>query len=875
MSATWLQALRAYVSRKGPPSTLASRRRLYDNVAQTHLTVHRGERLRADGLAVLREARWALLRDGTTNEKADLLEHILESLAQASEIVTYEGSTSVRSSITSSSSSGTPSTQRISSPSSSPSQNLSERHQLLLEQVQCLVEAKVAEIPLTARHYRYPLRSPLLAEVSPELPLLLLDELARPPPVAAPPQAGKDARVRTPEWEAQVDCGASLAGAGHVREALALCGEDGRMFRAVLQRVARQRRDGWRRAWALAEAVPMERVIGVATPPSSAAASSSSGYSEDWLRGVLEAVQLRLRAAPPPPPRSNREDEQGGGADAARDDDGAQLFAWVNQVRELVMSPGATAASAAIEKIEARQAHALRRAQRLVMDTYLSACPPRRWREVVGVVLELKAARRRCLSPSSSTAEEKDAAEHGLENEAAEAKPADREGAHMYPVLRGDDDDDVVSAGRLLALLQFAQQPWMTLLFFYGNPLDLLAASALEQQRDARQKSMAWSVKDEDVQLVVEQLIRQAKEAGRLCVASGALLHARDVRHAAVYNHAMAGLASTGHMHDAMLFYDAMPVTCVNAYTHWGVLQIFLQPNSSHTVASALESAANYAGCLRALKRLVGLFSSSPAIRSAAASPSPPHVEADESGRSFTRDQANVWESMALWAALRRDADTALLCATHAPESCRYVHLIALIAAANENQLHAVSAILRQLGGSRRTTRKELCLAAAVVAAYFPLVRGGGDGAPPPTPATRPELASMYDDLTRVLGSSVGHQQTRMDEVVHLLIDYAVGVQRRRGVPVAPADAQTALQDVLVKANILSSTMDLVRLGRAPPEQQGNGHADDDRTTAVWRTVARLLQSIGSQQNLSVARAAPALVSAGVSAEVAIDLLPV
>ncbi|KPI83658.1 hypothetical protein ABL78_7297 [Leptomonas seymouri] len=887
MSATWIQALRAYMARRGPPSTLASRRRLYDHVAQTHLAVHRGERLRADSLAVLREARWALLRDGTTSEKAALLEHILRSLSLASESVTYEGSAapssdrrSRRGNSASSSHSmqcaqqGTPSSPTAAASSdSSPLHNLKESHQLLLEQVQCLVEAKVSEIPLTARHYRYPLRSPLLAEVSPELPLLLLDEISRQPHADAQQQKATAADTPTPDWAAQVECGASLAGAGHIREALALCSDDGLMFRTVLQRVAWQRRDGWRRAWALAEAVPMERVICVAAPGSPA--SSSTRYSEDWLRGVLEAVQLRARATPPQraQARSSGEAEQDkGNGGAAPADDSEQLFVWVGQLRKLILSASAMAGAG---QVETRQRHALRKAQRLVMDAYLSVCPPSRWREAVGVVLEMKAA----LLRASSCAEA-NVAEQYPKGRATDAQPEDNDRTHAHPVLRSDSDVDVVSAGRLLALLQFAQQPWMTLLFFYGNPLHLLAASAPsgQQQRGARETPSVWSVKKEEVRLVVENLVREAKETERLPVACGALFHHRDVHHAAVYNHAMAALAATGHTNEAMQFYATLPAACANTYTHWGVLHIFLQPNSPYTAAAALSSSTNYGHCHRALSRLAPTLPSAHAATDAAAPSSPSCLSTEEKEGSFTRDQANVWESMALWAALRRDTSTALLCATHAPGSCRYVHLIAMIAAANENRFHCMNTVLRQLCGSPRTTRKELCLAAAVVAVYYPLDHSGGGKAHQLTSATTPELVSAYDALACTLGKSVCGQQACMDEVVQLLIDDVVSLRRRRGAPVAPEDVQTALQDVLVKARILNSTMDLVRLGcpkgGATSTQRGGDAVDDGSATAVWRTVARLIQSVGSQQKVSVARAAPAFVSAGASAEVAIDLLP-
>lgn len=846
MFASWIQALRAYVARQGPPSTLASRHQLYDQLARTHLAVLQGEqRLRPDSLAVLREARWALLRDGTTREKADLLEHILKSLSRASDVVTYESTTAATRSRSHESGGQHSRTRRgdASSPSSSAnatpassSQNLSERHQLLLEQLQCLVEAKVADIPLTARHYRYPLRSPLLAEVSPELPLLMLEELARQPQPSTQRQAvcdGQsqaaltgvdDARASAAEWEARVDCGASLAGAGHVHEALDLCGDDGRMFRAVLQRVARQRRDGWRAAWTLAEAVPMERVAGVAAASPSSSATPSS-YSEDWLRGVLEAVRLRFRAAPPRRPQSLRDDDGARPHEVQQEshprdtDESEQLFAWVDQLRQLLMAPRAKQARP--------PTYALQRAQRLVMDAYLAVCPPRRWRKAVGVVLELKASQSLNRTRSGGG---------------------------------GSDDDDVVSAGRLMALLQFAQQPHMTLLFFYGNPLDVCVAC---------NQGKEWSVSNDVVQLAVERLVHGAAAANRLSVATGALLSERDVHHAAVYNHAMGALAAIGRHAEAMLFYDTMPVACVNAYTHWSVLQAFLQPNSASSVAAALESTANYEHCQRALKRLVCTTSNTSTPTTTASPSFSSRGEEELEETSFTRDQANVWESMTLWAALRRDADTALLCATHAPPSCRYARLIALIAAANMGNGAAVHDVLRQLCRARHTTHKELCLAAAATALYYPMMLAHSQ-----VSAATPALVPMYDELTHALGRNVGHQQARMDEVVQLLIDYAVSLQRRRALPLAADGTQAALQDVLVKAKILNSTMDLVRLGSPQQQRHSDGEGGSGDATAVWRTVARLIQSVGSQQDLSVAHAAPALVSAGAPAEMAIDLLP-
>lgn len=822
MSASWVQALRAFAARAGPPSTLASRQRLYDLVAQTHLTVRRGERVRASGdLAVLREARWMLLRDGTTGEKAQLLEHIMKTLAEASGVLTYEASAPVGrdapqqrgrdASGSRAGSSGGSSLASSSSSSSARPQHTSLRHQLLLEQVQCLVEAKVSEIPLTARHYRYPLRSPLLAEVSPELPLLLLDDLAQHPRRAAATPA---------DWEAQVDCCASLAGAGHTREALALCGDDGRVLRAALPRLSRQHRDGWRRAWALAAAVPAERIT---------AGSGGAAYSEDWLRGVLEAAQLRSRATI-------------GGSDESE-----AAFAWVDELRRRIEQQARESAAAGSTPLSSQQRYALRRAQRLVGETYLALCPPSHWREAVGVVLARKATAAETQSPASG----------------------DHDGSAA----------DAVSAGRVMALLLHAEQPWMVLLFFYGDPLALYSAAAPEQSQrhkttSATRAASAWTAEDAEVQRVVDALLAKAKKSDRLAVAAGTLLRDRDVQHAAVYNYAMAALAATGHRDEAVDFYHAIPVACVNAYTHWGVLQLFLQPNSSRTVAAALASTRNYEHCRLAARRLVRTMPDADAATAGDG------AEDGEKAESFTRDQANVWESMALWAALRGDTESVLLCAAHAPPSCRYVQLIALITAANERELATVGSLVRRIAAAPRTTRKELCLAAAVLVVYFPVVRNGGSNTvcaanPPSRSAVPAELAGVHDDVARALGSSLGRQQAHLNEAVQVLVDFVGSLQRRRRsantTTLAEEEMQSALADVLVKAKVLNSTMDLVRLRRRECEGDDD---DDDAATAVWRSTAQLIQQVGTQQGLSVARAAPALVSAGVSADVAIDLLP-
>ncbi|TPP44054.1 hypothetical protein CGC21_9455 [Leishmania donovani] len=764
MSSTWLHALRAYATRtNATPASLVARCRLFDQLCAVQLRGLPSAQLHPDALPVLREARWSLLREGTTADKAELLEHIVRQYAQASEKAMYAAPTA---SCSPDGISGSADAQRKQpGKKSSRTRSLQDRppqhatrscnsgsllsdvqlsemsvlQQLLLEQVQCLVEAKVSDIPLSARHYRYPMRSPLLAT-----------------------------------------------------EALALCGDDGSAFRAVMHRVAPLRRDGWRCAWALADAAPLSRVLDDAT------AAAGGTASLDWLRGVLEAVDMRHRAAV--------------GARQVSDSANAErnhVFEWVDRLRRLIVL---------------------------------------RWRDAVGAVLELAAA--------------------------TDAAPAAAQAAG-----EGNCCADAVTTGRLMSILKAAEQPWMVLLFFYGDPLALQVASSGSRndsntKRPDSDAPARWQVSDKSVQAKVEECVRAARDADRLTVATGTILSERDKRHAAIYNHAMVALAATGHHTEAMHFYRTLPVLLVNCYTHWSVLQLFLQPTRDSRAASALRTSENYNHCARALRHL---------IRMSTAESEAAHAHTQVNGNSSgvhpatpircTRNQGGVWESMILWAALRRDAETVDLCATHAPVVSRYAHLIALLSAAasRSDGWSAAQAQVRHMCAAPRTTLKELSLATAVMASFFPRWPAGTAA------AELPVRAELFDEVAHSMAPLVGRSQSRMDEMLQLLVGYSVSLRRRRRMPMTPQDEAAALDGILVKENILASTMDLARprAGYASDVDSArscdNGAAGDP---GAWRTVVHVMISVAERQGLSAARAAPALVSAGVPAEMAIDLLP-
>lgn len=861
MSATWLQALRAFMARgsggggggststAAAPATLAARQRVFDEVFAAHLgrSARTQMPLQPGGLVVLREVRWLLLRDGTSTDKAALLEHVLRAYEQASEAAAARAAATARQKMRRPGPSVSPPVDLTApAPATQPRQRSAQRHPaphhrastprpataadadaeqqdvgaqqlLLLEQVQCLVEAKVADVPLSAQHYRYPMRSPLLATVSPELPLLLLDELrAQLPPhsmSSVQPRAPAAVAAAEEEWEARVDCGVGLAAAGHVREVLDLCGEDGRLFRAVVRRVAARRGDGWRRAWALADAVPLTRLLTEVT-----ATTPAADAELEWLRGVLEAVDVWHRAAAAEQARrAAAEDTRADvvasdGRDDGDDDDGS-AYVWVDRVRRFAASPSSVGGTAARGLAPASPL-----ALQLIMDTCFAVCPASRWREAVGAALELA---------------ERNAEEH------------------------------VVTVGRLMAMLQAARQPWLVLLFFYGDPRAL--------QRAGSRRDGTWRASDASVRAAVEAHLHAIAAGDRLTDATGAMLNPRDVRHAAVFNHAMVALAATDHVAEAVRFYDAMPRAVINAHTHWSLLQVFLRNPVHHDV---LRSAHNYSHCMRAVRHLARLWAANQTDEgvagegaSAQALPSQDPSHEPVAPSRFTRDQAAVWESMALWAALRRDDATVQLCAAHAPASSRYTRPIALLSAAADGSggasWAAVQAQMQQISAAPQTTLKELTLATAVLAVFY-------------SSSPQAEVAKLVDDVVDSMARLVGDSQPSMDEALVLLADYTSSLRRRRrGSAMTPEDEQAALESVPAKERVLANTMDLARPRATATSGRGDSTTlglDDD--AALWRTMVRVATSVAAKRRLSTARAAPTFLAAGAPADIAIDLLP-
>ncbi|KAH9578094.1 hypothetical protein LSM04_004620 [Trypanosoma melophagium] len=231
---SWANALRTHLA-----STAYIQSRdaaaIFKTLSRVHLMGPPGQTVNEGGLSLLRRVRWEMLKNGTPEEKARILETILTCYANASNAYTYD-----------------------------PAISEKENHKIGLEQLQCLVEARLAGVPMRAAHYRYLLQSPQLSQLSPATPLLLLREMER--------------SEGTLTDDDRVDVSVGLASAGHWEEALRLTPRI--RFVDVIDQVSAVQRDGWHQACKIASHLEDEMVI----------------QDENFLVGVTRALAIQYGA---------------------------------------------------------------------------------------------------------------------------------------------------------------------------------------------------------------------------------------------------------------------------------------------------------------------------------------------------------------------------------------------------------------------------------------------------------------------------------------------------------------------------------------------------------------------------------------------------
>ncbi|ORC90426.1 uncharacterized protein TM35_000082240, partial [Trypanosoma theileri] len=212
---SWVNALRTHLS-SSPYIQSRDAAGIFKALARVHLMGPPGQTINEGSLSLLRRVRWEMLKNGTPEEKSRLLEMILTCYATASNSYTYDFLVSEK-----------------------------ENHKLGLEQLQCLVEARLAGVPMRAAHYRYLLQSPQLSQLSPNTPLLLLREMEHCEGTLAD--------------DDRVNVSVGLASAGHWEEVLRLLPRT--RFADMVERVANAQRHGWRQACKIASHLEDKVVI--------------------------------------------------------------------------------------------------------------------------------------------------------------------------------------------------------------------------------------------------------------------------------------------------------------------------------------------------------------------------------------------------------------------------------------------------------------------------------------------------------------------------------------------------------------------------------------------------------------------------------------
>lgn len=842
--ASWREALRAISafhekndtapSARGGASYLdaSGRIQVYELVAQAQLFGPPGYRITSENLRVLRGARWELLKMGSPRSKSALLERVLQLYTEASRALFYD-----------------------------PVPSQAERQSLLLEQMQCLVEARVSGIPLTALHYRHPLQSPQLSEVAEDLPLVLLHELesaeahagqrpenenggaSGPSTATAVTAAAAEERERV---AARLDCAVGLAASGYAESALRLCTADG--FPYVIRQVARLRRDGWKQAWALADVVPVALLMASRGSPSGqdlakapeasqtqgVGPTAAQGGNAGWLNGVLDAAVRKYKATGDP-----------------------SVKEWVCSLMRLWVQ-GPTP--------EAQEGNVIARTAAPVplrmMETYLTVCPASFWREAVKMVLRYNATG--CPF-------------HG--NEPKEG--ADAVAAHK------------VAIGRLMALLIVAEQPAEVLKLFYGSLFDVSTVPAAEKEKEKEKEAALWGPSNE-------------------------FLSTADMQHPATYNHTMMAMAQLGYWRRAVAFYERLPAAYTNRHTHWTAVRMLIRPFFSaapspvtatggrEEVPDFVKEESMYKSCLAWLKRAwIG-----------------DDGEGDGTASASFADAESVFECVALWAASLNDWRTAVWLSNHAPRGCRYVRLIALAsllrsyggAAAvrpiatstlhqflsldpkrravvrREPSTHAggagkvstdvdaersfrVAQQLDALLGAHDASIKQVCLALAFVAnsaaaaqllGAESIAGAAGHEKGERGEVLRQEVAQAF---ATALGRRINGSQDGLDRAIAILMEQFFRLrqhQRHRArhgrAGVGEEERRERHYPSFERAKVLSEVVHLTE-GIADNEDDG------------WRVLLQVLNQLGKSQGLSTARAAPAMVSAGMKPEVAIRFL--
>ncbi|CCW65818.1 unnamed protein product [Phytomonas sp. EM1] len=715
--------------------SLSERLFLYETVAQAHLFGSRGFQLHPDSLNVLRQVRWELMKHSSRREKMIIMEKVLELFTKASQVYLYDPIPSAA----------------------------AEQQSLMLEQVQCLVEARIFRISLSLHHLRHPLQCPQMARMDKDLPSLLLREAEAALRerrmlyhiTSRTTNRGRDHKTGTSSskvrnqtedekednkedaelMKMQLYCAVGMAGARHPAEALRLCemadNGDGRGFAFVVNRVAQLSRDGGQRAWELADGVPLsvllksarEALAGemqLASPETSKPVEGDSmtinyeGNNGNNIPSFGGSVSLRKGRSTD---RNIRQQKSGEAIKKLQPRWLQGLLEALLHRRRVTKGNDVTMKNWLLSFMRLFEEEVEKNKKGIAIpfykteengikidsdkiEGYLTQSPLRHPEHIPRCIIET------FLSVCPPTAW-REAYCLVLHYNQAVSTPAREPLGSRHGIRR-------IPLGGLMAFLRLSGRPVEVLQLFYGAD-NLLIQPPHSPKEETRIKDPKGTTSTEEKSNLGIRLSEKAQAC--LALPQGIHLSEEDKRQPIIYNHVIMAFREVGLWSQAMQFYNELSPNLKNTFTEWSIAKTLLLVRSGHIFVDNLNEPSldgkTYRVAVRCVHHALGipeaaeyLPTHSTDVKNSVARDSTPQ----QRGISVpTADRDDVLESLALWAAVCGDWQEVCTLADHAPPTCRYIRLIAIASILRQLKFTELLNIKKDLSEALHLQYQSLC----------------------------------------------------------------------------------------------------------------------------------------------------------------------
>ncbi|CCW69054.1 unnamed protein product [Phytomonas sp. Hart1] len=733
-----------------PFPSLSEQLSLYETVARAHLFGPQGFQIHPDSLSVLRQVRWNLMKHNPRREKTILMKKILELFTEATQSYLYDPTRSTA----------------------------AEQQSLALEQIQCLVEAKISGISLSSHHLRHPLQCTPIAKIDKDLPLLLLREAEvvqreqkTPSYITLGGMDGRHAhktsitsfklRNRMEEKDHQnsrlvimrLYCAIGLAGACHPAEALRMCqmadDNEGRGFAFVANRVRQLSKDGAERAWEMADSVPLSVLF----------KSTRTALAEEMQLSTCEVAKHVKSGSL----TINHGDNYGnsrlsleGNVSLGKDKDidldiGQQISCeevekrskprWLEGLLEVVLHKhretrrnSASMKNWLLSFMKLFEEELEKSTKGTVIsyyhvneneskihsnktENYLNRSPLRHPEHIPRCIVETYLS----VCPSAAWREAYFLVLHYNQAVSAQARELS---ISLHNSRR-------IPIGRLMRLLRLVGRPLEVLQLFY-NTENLLIQQLHNPKEETDIKDLK-GLMTIDGKVNVEICLSEKVQA-HLTFPRGTHLSEEDKRQPIIYNHVIMALGEIGLWPQAMRFYKELSPNLKNIFTDWSMAKGLLlvrsdrmSVNSSEDPLLDEETYRVGVSCVHHALDIPNAAKYSCMLPSVMKNLGAWDGASRRRGISVAaRDRVNVLESLALWAAVLGDWKEACTLADYAPSTCRYVRLIAIASTLREFQFTQSVSIKKDLSealhnqylslcNSPNRSIKQICLALAML----------------------------------------------------------------------------------------------------------------------------------------------------------------